>query len=279
MSKKRGVEGQTMMQKILFTAMLCCLTLGFLGACKPVHSPKNSPLKIGMDLSYPPFETIDPEGNPTGVSVDLAKALGEYLHRPVEIENIAFTGLIPSLLTGKIDLIISSMSETPERHKTIEFSDPYVTSIGLCVLASQKSGIKSVADLDHPGRTVAVRQGTTGQLWAEQNLRNAKIVVLDKESSAAMEVVQGRVDGFLYDQLSVWKFHREHPAETIALLNPVKAEPWAAGLRLGDNVLKDQVNAFFKKFRSEGGFSRLGDKYLSEEKRDFSVSGVDFSFN
>jgi len=100
----------------------------------------SKPLVVGMELAYPPFETINSQGAPAGVSVDLAEALGEYLHRPIRIENIPFTGLIPSLLTGKIDLIISSMTDTPEREKTIAFSDPYL-SIGLAVLAGSKSGL------------------------------------------------------------------------------------------------------------------------------------------
>jgi len=232
-----------------------------------------------MDLSYPPFETIDSSGVPSGLSVDLADALGSHLNRPVVIENIPFTGLIPSLMTGKIDLIISSMSETPERHKTIEFTEPYVTTIGLCLLASKKSGITSTMGLDLPGRIFAVRQGTTGQVWAEQNLKNAKVVVLEKESSAMMEVIQGKADGFLYDQLSVWKWHQEHPEETVAILKPVKAEPWAIGVRPSDQKLKGQVNSFLQKFRAEGGFSRLGDKYLKEEKEAFAKEGVPFSFN
>ena len=98
------------------------MLLSMLSACKPrSHNP--AALKVGMDLSYPPFETIDNHGQPTGVSVDLAKALGEYLHRPVLIENISFTGLIPSLLTGKIDLIISSMEKSIlSRNVTYDFA-------------------------------------------------------------------------------------------------------------------------------------------------------------
>ena len=48
-----------------------------------------------MELAYPPFEMQDPQGNPAGVSADLAQALGDYLHEPVTIENIPFSGLIP----------------------------------------------------------------------------------------------------------------------------------------------------------------------------------------
>ena len=240
-------------------------------------SPPPKPLIVGMDLSYPPFETIDALGNPTGVSVELAGALGEFLKCPVKIENIPFAGLIPSLLTGKIDMIISSMTDTPERRKTIAFSDPYLT-IGLAILSGAKSSLGSARDLDRKGRTVAVRQGTTGQVWARENLKEARILVLDKESSAVLEVLQGKADGFLYDQMSVWKNHQEHPAETTALLEPVKTESWAIGLRLEDESLRSRVNDFIKSYRASGGFDRLGERYLKDQKEAFAKAGIPFYF-
>jgi polar amino acid transport system substrate-binding protein len=232
---------------------------------------------IGMDLGYPPFEMINAEGYPAGISVDLAHALGASLHRPVQIENIPFTGLIPSLLTGKIDLILSSMTDTAEREKTLAFSDPYLT-IGLALLAGKKSGLTGIHDLDQNRRTIAVRQGTTGQIWALTHLQKAKMLVLDKESSAVLEVIQGKVDGFLYDQMSVWKNHQEHPTETIALLEPVQREAWAMGLRPSDRVLREQVNAFIKEFRASGGFERLGETYLKDQKEAFAQAGIPFYF-
>jgi len=235
------------------------------------------PLVVGMDLSYPPFETIGADGNPSGVSVDLARALGSSLHRDVRIENIPFTGLIPSLLTGKIDLILSSMTDTPERRNTIAFSDPYLT-IGLGCLAGKTTGLASPADLDREGRTIAVRQGTTAQAWAMNHVKRARVLVLDKESSAVLEVIQGKADAFVYDQMSVWKNQREHPAETVALLQPLQTEHWAAGLRPGDRVLRDQVNAFLRGYRASGGFDRLGDKYLREQKEAFAAAGIPFYF-
>src|SRR5690349_11371645 len=74
-----------------------------------------STLIVGMELNYPPFEMVDPQGKPTGISVEMAKELGKFLEKDVQIQNIPFDGLIPALKTGKIDLIISSMTETPER--------------------------------------------------------------------------------------------------------------------------------------------------------------------
>jgi polar amino acid transport system substrate-binding protein len=230
-----------------------------------------------MDLSYPPFETINASGKPSGISVDLATALGDYLHRPVRIENIPFTGLIPSLLTGKIDIIISSMTDTREREKTIAFSDPYLT-IGLAALVGKNAHLDTLDTIDSPRRTVAVRQGTTAQVWAQEHLKNAKVLVLDKESSAVLEVVQEKADAFLYDQMSVWKNQKEHPAETVALLTPVQAEHWAIGLRPGDTELRGQVNAFLNAFRGSGGFDRLGNQYLKEQKEAFAALGIPFYF-
>jgi len=234
-------------------------------------------LVVGMDLSYPPFETIDASGKPTGVSVDLAQALGQYLQRPVRIENIPFTGLIPSLKTGKIDCVISSMTDTPERRTSISFSEPYLT-IGLALLVAKDSPIQNLPDLDQAGRTLAVRQGTTGEVWARAHIKNARIIALEKESAAVLEVVQGKADAFLYDQMSVWKNALEQSGTTRAILAAVQKEDWAVGLKLENESLRTQVNEFLKTFRASGGFERLGDKYLSEQKAAFKQQGLPFYF-
>jgi len=253
------------------------LTLLLAAVCLSGCGRKDSALVVGMDLSYPPFETIDASGKPAGVSVDLARALGEYLGKPVRIENIPFTGLIPSLKTGKIDCVISSMTDTPERRQSIAFSDPYL-HIGLALLVAKSSPVQSLADLDQEGRTLAVRQGTTGEVWARANIKKAKILALEKEAAAVLEVVQGKADAFLYDQMSVWKNALEQPGSTRSLLAPLQKESWAVGLRTGNETLRKQINEFLQSFRASGGFDRLGDKYLSDQKAAFRQQGIPFYF-
>ncbi len=252
------------------------LVAAVLLGCGPKKSSSDA-LVVGMDLSYPPFETIDEKGRPSGVSVDLAGDLAKSLGRPLRVENLPFLGLIPALKSGRLDLVISSMTDTAERRRSIAFSDPYVT-IGLALLVARNSPIESLADLDRPGRTLAVRQGTTGETWARANLHAARVLALDKESSAVLEVVQGRADAFLYDQMSVWQNARQHPGETRALLEPVQREHWAVGLRPDDGALREKVNAFLEKYRRDGGFDRLGNRYLNEQKTDFRARGVPFFF-
>lgn len=233
------------------------------------------PLIVGMELAYPPFEMTDTSGKPTGVSVDLATDLAKSLGRPVVIQNTAFDGLIPALKTGKVDLVISSMTATAERAQSIDFSDPYL-STGLCLLLKKDSAAKGIADLDKAGVKVAVKKGTTGHLYATANLKNAEVLVLDKESAAVLEVSQGKADAFIYDQMSTYQNWQRNKATTRAVLEPFQKESWAVGIAKGNGELKGKVNAFIKDYRAKGGFEQLGDRYLKEMKDEFKRLGYPF---
>ena len=263
---------------MLVTAGVGALLL-LAAACskQPQATAPADQLTVGMELAYPPFEMQDPQGNPSGVSVDLAKALGDYLHKPVTISNIPFAGLIPALKTGKIDLVISSMTETPERAKSIDFSEPYL-STGLCLLVKKNSPIQGIGDVDRPGVTVVVKQGTTGQVYARDHIKQAQVLVLDKETACVLEVAEGKADGFIYDQMSTYTNWTRNQDKTRPVLAPFQAESWAVGIRQGNGELRDQVNGFLKDFRAKGGFEKLGDKYLGDQKKAFRDLGVPFVF-
>uniref|UniRef100_A0A831UFZ3 Transporter substrate-binding domain-containing protein n=1 Tax=Geobacter metallireducens TaxID=28232 RepID=A0A831UFZ3_GEOME len=239
------------------------------------HAAGRDTLVVGMELAYPPFEMTDTAGRPTGVSVDLAHELGKFLGKKIVIQNMAFDGLIPALKTGKIDLIISSMTANAERARSIDFSDPYL-STGLCLLVGKDSPVKGIKDLDQPGRSVAVKKGTTGHAWAGKNLKKARVLVLDKEAAAVLEVVQGKADAFIYDQMSTYQNWQKNQATTRAILEPFQKESWAVGIRKGNGDLRKKVNAFLADFRKRGGFERLGDQYLKEQKEAFKKLGYPF---
>jgi polar amino acid transport system substrate-binding protein len=235
------------------------------------------PLIIGMELNYPPFEMTDPAGNPSGVGVEMAHALGDYLHRPIQIENMPFEGLIPALKTGRIALIISSMTATDERRKSIAFSDPYLNT-GLAILAKKSGAIQSIADVDKPGTIVTVKTGTTAADYARDHFTNATVLALQQDTACALEVVQGKADAFLYDQMSIYQFAKKHPDTTRGLLVPFQKESWAIGIAKGNTALETQVNAFLADFKAHQGFDKLGDKYLKEDKEAFKQMGFPFYF-
>ena len=254
--------------------LLLLLPLLVLAACDRSGS---RPLRVGMDMSYPPFEMRDTRGQPAGVSVDLARGLGEYLKRDVVFENMPFSGLIVALQTGRIDVIISSMTATEEGGRSVEFSEPYVHT-GLCLLTGAKSDVRGIADLDAEGKKVAVVRGTTGQLWAKANLKKATVFDLDKETACVLEVTQGKADASIYDQMSTLRNWQANPDTTHALLQPFREEAWAIAMKKGDTEMRTNVNAFLATFRASGGFERLGDKWLKEQRATFEKLGVPFVF-
>jgi polar amino acid transport system substrate-binding protein len=167
------------------------------------------------------------------------------------------------------------MTVTEERKQSIGFSDPYLKT-GLGVLAGAKSDITEV--VDEPGRIYVVRQGTTGEVWARKTLKQARILPVEKESAAVLEVIQGKVDGFIYDQMSVWSNWQQHPEHTRALLKPLQIEEWAVAVRKDDPEMTQAVNTFLKSFRAAGGFERLSETYLSKQKQAFDNQGIPFIF-
>ena len=189
-------------------------------------------LRVGMDLSYPPFEMQDKAGNPDGVGVRLAEALAAHLGRPLKIVPMEFSGLIPALKTGNIDLILSSMTATDERRQSIDFSNPYAFT-GLALLVRKDSDILSIEDLKKPGRSITAKAATTGESWAIKNLPEAKRVVFEDQTACVLEVAQGRADAFIYDQLSIYQYSQENKETTRGLLKPFVEESWALGIAKG----------------------------------------------
>lgn len=261
------------MKKILWTSLLA-MAMAF-----SVFAADVKPLIVGMELAYPPFEMTDAKGNPTGFSVDMAEDLGKFLGRPVKIENMSYGGLIPALMTKKIDIILSSMTITKEREKSISFSEPYAKSY-LSLLTNKKSAIKTPLDLNTKGKKIAVKKGTTGHLIAMEYFPKAEILVFEKETPAVLEVTQGKVDAFIYDPLTVLKNWKENPDTTEPVLNQFQkeVEHWGIGYRKDDVELGKEINAFIKRYRADGGFEKLADKYLGEQKKAFDERDIPFFF-
>ncbi|WP_156104584.1 transporter substrate-binding domain-containing protein [Spirochaeta lutea] len=267
---------------------LATLALVFLMSCSAGDKPSQDsesrtaakPLVVAMELQFPPFEMTDEQGTPRGISVEMAKALGEFLGRPVEIQNTAWVGLIPSLQSGGADVVISSMTVTEERRQVVDFSIPYAQS-GLTLLLSAQSPAQNFSDLNKPGRVVAVKSGTTGAIVAQEKLLQADIRIFEDVAACVLEVVQGKADAFIYDALTVYESHKNNPATTRLNIQsiPDTFGYWAAALKKGNDTLLAQVNDFIREYRSQGGFERLGDEYLGSVKAVFEEQDVPFFFD
>lgn len=240
---------------------------------------KDDELVVGMELAYPPFETTDEEGNPTGISVEMAMALGEFIGRPVRIENMSYAGLVPALQTNKVDIVISSMTITDERLKVVNFSDPYAKAqLGLLVYAD--SPVMEFDDLKEEGMMLAVKKGTSGHFFALANLPEENVVVFEKETGCVLEVTQGKADAFIYDVLTIHKNNTQYPDVTRAVFTPFQEEYEYWGMAIGkeDADLLNSANEFIADFQAKGAMNDLADKYLTEIKTLFDEMDLPFFF-
>jgi len=239
---------------------------------------EKSVLKVGMELKYPPFETVDQAGKPTGASVRLAEALGKYLDREIEIIDTPYPSLITALESGHIDIIISSMTITEEREKVVAFSDPYTNS-QLMMLVYKDSKVTSPEDLNDQEVIIAAKTGTIGALWAAAYAPEAQVVNIEEEASAVLEVAQGKADVFIYDPLSIIRHHKNYPDTTKAILEPLPhTKGWGIALRKGEEVLKEQLNAFIKKAKKDGTYEAIREEFLQDKVEEFKENGLNFFF-
>ncbi len=236
-------------------------------------------LVVGMELAYPPFETKDQVGNPAGISVDFIREFGKFIGKNIKIENIAWDGLIPSLQTKKVDMVISSMTITDERKGIVDFSNPYANSL-LGMLVNRDGKVKTVEDLNKSGAVIAVKTGSTGFLYAKKYLKDAQIRSFPDESACVTEVVQGKADVFLYDQLTIYRNWQKNKEVTEAIFIPFQeAEKWGVAFPKGNEELVTKMNEFIEKFYSSGGFEKLSEKYLLDERKAFKELGFQWFFD
>jgi polar amino acid transport system substrate-binding protein len=263
--------------RLLYIAAGLALVLGLaLASC----SESSDELVVGMELAYPPFETTDEKGEPEGISVEMAYALGDYLDKPVRIENMAWSGLIPALTTGKVDLVISSMTITEEREKTVDFSIPYAKA-QLSLLVNTDSPVREFDDLKEEGMKLAVKKGTTGHTFALEHIPPQNLSVFERETSCVLEVKSGNADAFIYDAMTIYRNAKMHPDDTIAVFTPFQEEYeyWGVAVKQGNTEVLEQVNAFIRDFRERGGMEELADEYLGEIKAVFDERDLPFFFD
>lgn len=153
---------------------------------------KRGVIKIGLSL-FVPWSMRDKNGDLMGFELDVGSQLAEDMGVEVEFFPTAWDGIIPALVSGKFDVIISGMSITPPRNLTVNFSDPYAYS-GMTVLANKAltEGF-SLADYNSPDVTFAARRGATPVAVIGQIFPLAKILQFDEDGAATQEVLNGNV--------------------------------------------------------------------------------------
>lgn len=236
-----------------------------LNACSnssPTGAGKGTPLKVGSNVGNVPWEFRDADGNLVGFEVDLVNLVGERLERPVEFIDMPFTELFPAVLSGRIDLAISSITITAERMETLDFAQPYYDS-DQSLLALSESSVKSLADMK--GKIVGVDSGSTGDAWAQEHTTAyefASIKRVEGLTNAMLALKAGECDGYVSDLPSLLYFAKSHPEVAVVERIPT-GEQYSMMFAKG-NPLRDQVNELITDFKEAGTIAEIHETWFGK---------------
>ena len=224
---------------------------------------KRGQLIVGVKSDFPPFGYVDSSGKNLGFDVDVAHLFAQALFKDAnKVELVAVTSgnRIPFLQSGKIDIIIATVTITDERRQVVEFSDPYFLS-GSLLLVPKNSPIRGVEDL--AGKTVAVIQGAIQDKDIEQLAPKADRVKFGKVSEAVLAVKGGRAHAFAQDDILILTLAKENPDMKV-VGKPFIPRPYGIAVRKGDLEFIKWVNAELGKMKKDGTYDKLWKKYFGD---------------
>ena len=212
---------------------------------------KRGTIRVGMDI-FVPWAMKDKKGELIGFEIDVARQLAKDMGVKVEFLPTKWSGIIPSLVAGKFDVIIGGMTVTPERNMKINFTNPYYySSQGLLANRKMTDGF-SIDDFNRPEVTIAARLGSTAAVAAKSNFSKATLRLFDDEPAAVQEVKNGRVHAMVGGQPLPAHMAADSPETLISYPDQLMKEPMCFGIRKGDVDTLNFFNNWIEIVKSKG---------------------------
>ncbi|MCD6545208.1 MAG: basic amino acid ABC transporter substrate-binding protein [Thermotogae bacterium] len=217
-------------------------------------------LIVGTEATFPPFEYYNENNEIVGFDIDIAKKIADALGVKLKIVDTAFDGLIPSLLTKKLDVVIAGMTITKERAKVVSFSDPYFIAGQVIVIRKGNPPIKDLNGLK--GKVVAVQLGTTGDLVVSDLKGLKEIRRFTKFTDAFLELKNRRVDAVVLDSAVAKAYVLSNPDLEITS-DVLSSEQYGIAVRKEDKDLLQFVNKVLEDMR-KSPYDLLIEKWFSK---------------
>ena len=242
---------------------------GLLGG--PVRAKEWTTVRFGMDATYPPFESVDPSGKIIGFEVDYANALCTKMHVTCTFQNQDWDGVIPALLSGKFDVIFSSMNMTPARAQKVLFSEMYYATAPVWVTQdSNKSNDVSPAALKD--KTVGTQSSTVFANYLDKNYKGVEVKLYPGGDEPFLDLANGRIDYVVSDILVAQKMAEKNPG-CCRVIAEIQRTPdvfgpgVGAAFRPGDKDLAAMFNKAIDEADQDGTFKALAAKYFTIDIR------------
>ena len=242
------------LSSVFLLCMALTLVIGTTAAigAKPV-------LKVGTSADFPPFEYQDEKtGAYLGFDIDLIRAVGTAAGMEVQIVNTAWDGLIPGLLTGNYDCIMSAMTITDERLKAVAFSDPYFSAGQVIVTRAKDSAVQTVEDLE--GKKISVQIGTTGDLVASE-IKGATVKRFNLAPDAVQEVRNGAAHACIIDLAVAAEIAKEY--KDIKYGAPFTMEYYGIAIKKNNTALLKNINRGLAMIKASGKYDEIYNKWFA----------------
>ena len=242
------------------TGVACVLLAGMSAA-------QAQPIRFAVAAEpYPPYTEKQANGEWKGFEVDLIHKLCTQMKAECEIKEVAWDGIIPSLLAKKIDVIFSSMSVTAEREKQIAFSKAYYDS-AIAVVGPKGTTVSKYPD-DLKGKVIGVQNSTVSASYLKAYYEKiADVKYYDTQDSANADLIAGRIDLMMADGTAMTEFVKTPDAQNLAFLSTVPYDPIfgkgvGAGLRKDDTELKAQLDQAIETLLASKDYDDLSQRYF-----------------
>ena len=218
--------------------------------------------RVGMDPSFPPFESLDGDGQPVGYDLDMARAIAARWGVTVTFHGIGFDSLFDAVMAGQVDAAISAMPVEPRFARDVAYSAPYFEAGLVLVVRIDDKAIGSVEDL--AGKKLAVEQGSSGDVQGralQRRLANLALVTFSIPQEALSAVAAGQADAALTDGVSAWQYVGQH--EDVHLLaKAVVSDPFVIVLPVKSPDLAAEVGKALDGLQADGTLLALRRKWF-----------------
>jgi polar amino acid transport system substrate-binding protein len=245
------------MKRILCAALL----LTPLALAQETADLEGRTLIVGSDTTYPPFESVNQEGEIVGFDVDVVNAICERVNCVAEFRTTAWDGIFPALANGEFDMVASGVSITPERDEIVDFTEPY-HEVTQAIAVRVEDEDLTLADFTEGELILGAQTGTTNAATAEQLVGRERVRLYDTFNTAVQALLNGDVDGVDIDDTAADAFVERYAGKLVVNIREVESGDELGLVVQEGDPLVDALNAGLAEIKADGTLDALVEKWL-----------------
>jgi polar amino acid transport system substrate-binding protein len=247
-----------MLKKILFvSAILLLICFSFSCSDKAENT-----IIFATDATWPPMEFLDEKREIVGFEIDLFNLVAKEGGFKAEFKNTAWDGIFAGLATGEYDAVLSSVTITEDRQKTMDFSIPYINAGQVLIVGKETTGVTTLDDLK--GSAVGAQIGTTGAFEVEK-VDGVELKTYDELGLAIEDLTNKRIAGVVADTPIAADYVLQNDTYKDKLMivgKPFTEELYGVAVKKGNSEVLEKINKGLQKVLDTDDYEQLKKKWL-----------------